>query len=461
MPLLAISINDVELLSGTGREFRTHGPGIALLDPEGLLLGEEARGQARLRPRRVVDRYWAELSTRPLPHPTAYAATLADLAFAQLEQIWRQRADGTDGVLLVVPGTLSRDALGLVLGMAEELSMPVRGLVDSAVASITESAPGADLVHVDFFQHEALLTRMEQGHDVGRGPMRQVPEAGVSRLRAAWVAAAAEAFVKQTRFDPLHDAASEQQLYDGLNGWLRTLDEEPEVAMQVSVRGEEVSAALSREAVLREATPAWRAVLAALDELRGNGRPVALSVAFEGGRLTGLMEALTAVDRTSVTLLVPDAPLRGALDRAASICSPDGEVRYVTRLPALAVADVASTAPRAEAVVEEGSATHVLFDTHAYAVGETGLIVGTRPPAGRPGIRITGQTGGISRQHCEIRREGGHLVVEDHSRYGTFLNGERVEARQRLGLGDTLRVGSPGRELKAIALRDPEGGHGR
>mgnify|MGYP002062829409 CR=1 FL=1 len=34
MPLLAISINDLELLSGNGREYRSHGPGIALLDPD-------------------------------------------------------------------------------------------------------------------------------------------------------------------------------------------------------------------------------------------------------------------------------------------------------------------------------------------------------------------------------------------------------------------------------------------
>jgi hypothetical protein len=461
MSLLAISINDVELMSGNGRSFATHGPGIALLDPERLLLGEEARAQARLRPRRVADRYWAELSTRPLPHPTAYAATLADLAFAQLKQIWGQRADGTDEVLLVVPGTLPREALGLVLGMAEELAMPVQGLVDAAVASTTASAPGADLFHLDFFQHEALLTRMEQGHDVGRGPQRQVPEAGVSRLRAAWVAAAAEAFVKQTRFDPLHDAASEQQLYDGLDQWLASLGEEPEVTMSVTLRGEEVSAALSREAVLREATPAWRAVLAALDELRGEGRPAALGVASRGGRLTGLLEALRAADRVSVELLAPDAPLRGVLDRAASIRSPDGDVRYVTRLPALAVADVAVSLPQPDPVADEHAPTHVLLDAYAYAVGDAGLIVGTRPPAGRPAIRITGQTGGISRQHCVIRREGGQIVVEDHSRYGTFLNGERVDGRQPLAVGDLLRVGSPGRELRAIALREPEGARGQ
>ena len=34
----------------------------------------------------------------------------------------------------------------------------------------------------------------------------------------------AAAFVRRTRFDPLHEAASEQRLWDGLPGWLAALD---------------------------------------------------------------------------------------------------------------------------------------------------------------------------------------------------------------------------------------------
>ncbi len=365
-----------------------------------------------------------------------------------------------DGVLLVVPGSFPREALGLILGMAEELSMPVKGLVDAAVASTIASAPGADLFHLDFLQHEALLTRLEQGHRLSRGVQLQVPEAGVSRLRAAWVSAAAAAFVSQTRFDPLHDAASEQQLYDGLDGWLAALEEVEEVQMTVDFRGDNIVASLAREDVLRQATPAWRAILAGLEDLRGEGRPAVVGVASRGGRLTGLLETLASVGRATVTCLDPGAALRGVLERAGSILSPDGEVRYVTQLPALAIADVDIAAPAPALEIDADLPTHLLLEALAYPVGEAGVIVGTRPPGDRPGIRINGQTSGISRQHCLVRRENGALVVEDQSRYGTFVNGERVDARQSLRIGDHLRVGSPGRELLAIALRDTGGGHG-
>jgi pSer/pThr/pTyr-binding forkhead associated (FHA) protein len=42
--------------------------------------------------------------------------------------------------------------------------------------------------------------------------------------------------------------------------------------------------------------------------------------------------------------------------------------------------------------------------------------------------------------------------VRDHSRYGTFLNGERVAGEAELGAGDRLRVGTPGVVLELVAV---------
>ncbi len=45
-------------------------------------------------------------------------------------------------------------------------------------------------------------------------------------------------------------------------------------------------------------------------------------------------------------------------------------------------------------------------------------------------------------------------MLEDLSKYGTFLNGERVVGRVVVAPGDRVRVGSPGRELLLIAAED-------
>jgi pSer/pThr/pTyr-binding forkhead associated (FHA) protein len=63
----------------------------------------------------------------------------------------------------------------------------------------------------------------------------------------------------------------------------------------------------------------------------------------------------------------------------------------------------------------------------------------------------------VSRLHCTLRAEAGRVVLVDHSRHGTWVNGERVAGRARLRAGDRLRIGEPGVQLELIAVG---GGHG-
>jgi diguanylate cyclase (GGDEF)-like protein len=76
-------------------------------------------------------------------------------------------------------------------------------------------------------------------------------------------------------------------------------------------------------------------------------------------------------------------------------------------------------------------------------VGEMYKLSGEQITLGRGGsadVRLVDE--GISRFHCRIRSEGGHMVVEDlESRNGTFLNGERVTTARKLEDGDKIQVG--------------------
>ena len=56
----------------------------------------------------------------------------------------------------------------------------------------------------------------------------------------------------------------------------------------------------------------------------------------------------------------------------------------------------------------------------------------------------------VSRRHAALRIEGETAVVEDlGSRNGTFVNGERVEDRQRLREGDSLQLGGTTLEVRS------------
>ncbi len=61
---------------------------------------------------------------------------------------------------------------------------------------------------------------------------------------------------------------------------------------------------------------------------------------------------------------------------------------------------------------------------------------------------------GLSRQHCAVVRRDGSVFVEDHSSYGTYLNGRRVENQAETHIGDRVRLGSPGVELLLIAVAE-------
>jgi pSer/pThr/pTyr-binding forkhead associated (FHA) protein len=59
---------------------------------------------------------------------------------------------------------------------------------------------------------------------------------------------------------------------------------------------------------------------------------------------------------------------------------------------------------------------------------------------------------GVSEHHCSLRRIGGELFVEDHSREGCYVNDVRVDELANVRPGDRLRLGTSGVELQLIEV---------
>ena len=92
-------------------------------------------------------------------------------------------------------------------------------------------------------------------------------------------------------------------------------------------------------------------------------------------------------------------------------------------------------------------------------VDKTGTVEGLKAllqqAAESDGVALGADHEGVSRRHCSLYMRNGDLVLADHSRYGTFVNDERVHGTRVLRIGDRVRVGTPGEELLAIALGSP------
>ena len=79
MTLLAAHLNDAGLVFTDGDRILCRDPGFALLEDDGLLSGQKAWASASLKPRRIQNRYWANLTTEPLADARFRHLSSADL----------------------------------------------------------------------------------------------------------------------------------------------------------------------------------------------------------------------------------------------------------------------------------------------------------------------------------------------------------------------------------------------
>ena len=485
MSVLAIELNDIGIEavsdSDPGTEAISPSPGVVVLDGETLLTGREAASRARLKPRWTYDRFWEELDTTPLPRPFPRTLRRADLAHAHLEEIWESTRERADDVVLAIPGCFSHEQLGLVLGIARACGMPVTGMIDSSVACSTlpglsdqGSNPTPVAVHLDLHLHRTVATRVERNHEVKRGRIEVNDDVGLVTLFDAWVRLIAQVFIRTTRFDPLHRGESEQALYLHLPGWLDALRREDKTTLVMEAGGKDHSIEITREQIVACAQPFYEQVAQLATALEPAGQQTTLLVSKRMAELPGLEDFLRLANENLVAL--PGAAgAKGALKLVGRFRSDTSkeELPFVTRIalsdaipegpegPEGKDAEGGRPAPNVSELAEGSPApTHVLYEGLAHPITSKPFVIGLTVPEGSHGIDLaerSGSAAGISRSHCSIYRIGDRVLVEDHSSYGSFLNDERIESKAILAAGDRLRVGTPGVELRLIAVMDSDG----
>lgn len=443
MAILAIETNDAGIAVAKGVAVIARSPGYAVLDEDRLLLGEEAERQAQRLPNQTNSRFWETLDPHPLPHPSASAGTHADLVYAHLGQIWNEVREGADAVILAVPGDYSRPQLELLLGIAGKLDIPVRALVDAAVASARPVPDCKTLLNLDIHLHRMVLTCLAQGDGLARTQVQVADGIGLADLYEVWAKAIAELFVRETRFDPLHSAQAEQALHDRLPEVLATLTSQDTTALTLPATHRTHAVNLSRQTLIDAAARPWERLRALLTPHTG-GDPVALQCSNRLAELPGALVTI-AVAGGSITRLEPGAGALGALAHANALIQPTEDLTLTLRLPA-------GTPPTSRARdAPRPVPTHLLYRGLAYALGSEPFVLGRVLADGSAGIALPEDAPGISRQHCSLRLHDGRLVLEDHSTYGTYVNQEKVPGTRALEVGDRIRLGSE--ELQAIAVQ--------
>lgn len=489
MARLALEIHDGALVaSADGEEhLRLESPGVALWDGRRLMIGSTAEARSRLRPKDVHRRFWQELSLAPLEPPFPETWTVAELVHAHLEAVWQELQEGVDSVLLVASGAFSGKQLGLVLGIARSLKIPVRGLVDTALSAALPVAfdrPRGRLLHLDLHQHRAVLTEIERHRELARGRIEVDNEVGWVPLQDLWARHIADVFIQATRFDPLYDAELEQILYHQIPSWLRELKTREALIPRLEGPGGEMSVELERRPLVQAAAAEYDKLIRLVQRISHRDEPSTILLSSHTARLPLLAQQLRAVTGSDVLELDAAASVRGALLGRSAVETSVGELAndetlpYVVRLPTeveksgpivrpleseAGTQRLRDTAPAAGSDEEkEPHPTHILYRGRAHPIGVGPFVLGTQHASDGRGLMLTGATAGISRRHLVLEVLRGELVLDDRSTYGTWLDGERVQQPTVVRSGALIRLGSPGIEVQAIHVPGavPGPGHG-
>jgi hypothetical protein len=447
---------------GEAAEFVAEEPGVALLEDQRTLTGTAAAQRLRLQPLLAQTNFWRGLNTEPLPRPSRHAQTSADLAYAHCEAMLAPWKNQGERVLLAVPAGYSREQLGLLLGVVNETGVHVAGLVDAALAACSLEPAPARVLHLDLELHQAILTVLEYvgGEHAGlkRSRYEIAPRYGLLGIHQAWIQFVAESFVRKTRFDPLHDAATEQRLVDQLPGVIAQLHEREHVTFAMQFGEQPLEIEVDRAQFIAAAESHYAELMRLVQGARVAGMAIELRVAQRVAALPGLIERLRTLRDCTIAILPQGAAALGALQFEAAIVRPTDSLALVYQLPTPRAGTNEVSAPAAiESTPAALRPTHVLFQGRAWQISERPLVIGWSIGAGGRALVLPSSSPGVSRSHCTLIRRNGAVMVEDHSTYGSYVNEERVAGRTALTVGDRLRLGSPGVTLELIQLVNDDG----
>ena len=452
MGLLAAHLNDAGILVVNNEHILYHEPGFALLEDDHLITGADAYANASIKPRRIQNHYWSALHTEPLRDQRFSHMSAADLVSRQLEQIWQRVATHGDRLAIAVPPYMSNENLGLLLGIADELKIPIVAICDSAVCATRRHYEHAVPVHIDLSLHSSSLTRLMQEGQVQVDRTEIIEDNGMLLLHENWLKVIADAFVQQSRFDPLHTAETEQMLQDKMQDWLTQASSARRIPLQVDYRGISHRAELESLELVAAAAPVYQSIVSTLRALYKAEETPAIQMSARAARMPGLAATLKTRVGGEVFLLEPGATARGLINRCNSE-QQSGSATLSRHMPW----DQSPVSVEIVAAEGGGQPTHLLFGHNAFSLIGEPLVLGSQAADGERWLDLQQEMPGVSRRHCVVSSDNGQFVLTDHSRYGTFLNGHRIEGSAVLQTGDLIRIGTPGFELRLISAEEHGG----
>lgn len=435
MSIAVFNINDAGIQVSVDGDLVRTSPGYAVLDGNNLLTGEEASQNAKLLPRWTNNRFWSQLNVNPLANGNNQIRHHADLAFAHLEALWQPIAGSAETAVFVVPGYYGSDNLGLLLGMSQEASIPVRGIVDSSIVQAADLPLRKTVLHLDIHLHSITLTHISNTGTLARRDVKTVIESGLFTLQDRWSNILADQFIQTTRFDPMHNADTEQQLFNKLPDWIGSLGEANAHAFTLNAGDTEHSVSISNDSLLKACASIYPQVVQAIRNELPAGETATLLVSHRFAGFPGLKSSLGLINNLEILDLPELKAIGSTAVHRDEIVSRDGAVQHILQI------STGNEQAQATASPATNKPSHLLWQHQAFAVG-SGLKIGEDLSQGPRNS---------DNPVCTIYKRNDQMVLETPTSGSVEINGSAAEGTQDLKLGDVITISGETISLIAVA----------
>lgn len=446
MSLKVIELNDAALKVADESGIVLQSPGFALSRDKTLLLGDAAEQQARLHPTLSYNKYWHELSLDPLRHSSSIRH-YADIAYAQLLHLAEQACIEGE-VLFAVPGNFTRQQLAILLGLAKQCPFQTVGVVDSALAAGIAAAGTEPLVYAELQLHQVLITRLKVvDNKLTLDAVVQVPGVGSQNVTDQMMQIATNAFIQQCRFNPQHNAETEQQLYNSLPHWWRgSSQDDSGLVLELRVGSTVHTAKLPRETLINSLGSHYQKLKQQLASLATeNDAKILLNAGLAAlpglQTLLGTERDLQVIDATAISA--------SCLQLHDHIRSTEQGIRLVTTLPVIAAPQRVKNSTGADTASEVP--THVLYNSRAFPVAKVQVTNNQALNGHAPAHTIQLALAGLPAELGRMRVDG-NAVFLDSGAVEFLLNDRRVSGKQQLRLGDRINFTADSAALTLIRV---------
>ncbi|MDE0249842.1 MAG: hypothetical protein OXK72_02400 [Gammaproteobacteria bacterium] len=451
MSMLVIDLYDSGILISDGDRVLADSTSCALIEPgQPIQTGRRAVQQACFRPQDICTRFWSRLPDRSA---TRHEVPHAEIALHHLQSVW-ERLDRPDhAVILAVSGMLDRQDLGLVLGICEKLSIPVRGIVSRAALALPGPAPVRTLAWLDVLQTHAILSELQQDHKgvSARAPVTLIPQ-GLPALNHILAKRITRLFIAKTRFDPMQKPDDERQFIEKLPRWLATLEQEESVVCRLQGTGQALRIRLDRHEVLDMNRPVFEAIALRLAGLFQDRDAVAVVCAPSCRQVFGLEGFLKGLPGCAVLGTEPLQLARQALRYREQITARHAAVHYTTSLEWDRDTSPLTLDIHPGTLAElNNRPTHLLIGDQAWPLDRE-LCLSARNGAHGLDLDPACGEGGL----CRIASSGWLIEVRALHGHAVRLNGNLLTAPRSVQPGDALDIEGHPDALRFIRVCEHE-----